>query len=248
VLVSPADWLIIAVQAQTVDGLVAYFPFDTGATDESGNGNQGVKYEGIQYKPGIIGNSISFDGVDDHIRIPSHSSLNPVDQLSVSFWVKVEGFVKSGQVYETFGGVSGAVIRLSDASGTFGSSVSDATGFYLFENVPEGEYQVQVLPPNGSGYVADTGQMAVSVVDQSITSVDFFLAKQMDITPPDIIPTVSGTQADNGWYRSDVTVSWSVVDNESPITVQSGCSSTTVTTDTTGVTFTCSATSSGGTA
>ena len=37
-------------------------------------------------------NSVSFDGVDDYIRVPSHPTLNPVDQLSISFWVKVDGF------------------------------------------------------------------------------------------------------------------------------------------------------------
>jgi hypothetical protein len=52
----------------------------------------------------------------------------------------------------------------------------------------------------------------------------------------------------NGWYRSDVAVSWTVVDNESAITSKVGCDSTTVADDTTGRTFTCSAISSGGTA
>lgn len=69
-----------------------------------------------------------------------------------------------------------------------------------------------------------------------------------DTTPPVITPTITGTLGQNGWYTSDVRVSWSVVDHESPITDQSGCETTTVTTDTPGVTFTCTATSKGGTA
>jgi hypothetical protein len=69
-----------------------------------------------------------------------------------------------------------------------------------------------------------------------------------DDTPPVITPTVSGTLGNNGWYRSDVAVSWTVVDNESAITSKVGCDSTTVADDTTGRTFTCSAISSGGTA
>jgi hypothetical protein len=69
-----------------------------------------------------------------------------------------------------------------------------------------------------------------------------------DSTPPDITPSVSGTLGNNGWYVSDVTVSWSVVDNESTISSTSGCGPTTINTDTPGITLTCTATSTGGTA
>lgn len=70
----------------------------------------------------------------------------------------------------------------------------------------------------------------------------------VDTTPPVITPTASGTQGNNGWYKSDVTVSWSVLDSESAIATQGGCGTTAITTDTSGITFTCSATSGGGTA
>lgn len=66
-----------------------------------------------------------------------------------------------------------------------------------------------------------------------------------DTTPPVISPTVTGTQSGD-WYTSNVTVSWSVSDSESAFTT-SGCDAQTLTTDTNGTTFTCSATSAGGT-
>ncbi len=69
-----------------------------------------------------------------------------------------------------------------------------------------------------------------------------------DATPPVITPTVTGTLGNNGWYVSNVAVSWSVTDAESPISSTSGCGTSNVTSDTAGVTFTCSATSAGGTA
>lgn len=69
-----------------------------------------------------------------------------------------------------------------------------------------------------------------------------------DTTPPVIKATVTGTQGANGWYTSDVTVTWSVTDSGSQITSKSGCGNVTLTTDTTGVTYTCQATSRGGTA
>ena len=57
-----------------------------------------------------------------------------------------------------------------------------------------------------------------------------------DTTPPSITPTVTGTAGTNGWYTSNVTVSWMVVDNESAVTSSSGCDAVTLTTETTGQT------------
>jgi RTX calcium-binding nonapeptide repeat (4 copies) len=68
-----------------------------------------------------------------------------------------------------------------------------------------------------------------------------------DITPPTITPTVSGTLGKFGWYVSDVTVAWDVRDAESAVST-AGCETTTVSSDSAGTTFTCEATSAGGTA
>ena len=43
-----------------------------------------------------------------------------------------------------------------------------------------------------------------------------------DTTPPILTPTVTGTEV-NGWYTSDITVTWSVTDPESEIVSQYGC-------------------------
>lgn len=68
-----------------------------------------------------------------------------------------------------------------------------------------------------------------------------------DSTPPVIAATVTGTLGNNGWYTSDVTVTWTVTDAESAAT-STGCGAQTVTADTAGVTFTCAASSTGGAA
>jgi hypothetical protein len=72
----------------------------------------------------------------------------------------------------------------------------------------------------------------------------------IDGTPPVITPTVSGTLGTNGWYTSDVNVTWDVVDAESAISTKAGCDPTVISSDTAadGTTLTCSATSDGGTA
>lgn len=68
-----------------------------------------------------------------------------------------------------------------------------------------------------------------------------------DITAPVIIPTVTGTIGQNGWFVGPVTVSWSVTDAQSAIT-SAACPSVVVTTNGTGQTRSCMATSAGGTA
>ena len=68
----------------------------------------------------------------------------------------------------------------------------------------------------------------------------------VDATAPSLVAGVVGTSGTNGWYVGDVTVSWSVTDTESAVTA-STCPSGSVTTDTVGTTFGCTATSTGGT-
>ncbi len=78
--------------ADLSDGLMAYYPFDGTAEDLSGNNNDGIEEGGVVYKMGVKGESAGFDGVDDYIRVAADPTLNPVDQLTISFWVKVEGY------------------------------------------------------------------------------------------------------------------------------------------------------------
>jgi hypothetical protein len=68
-----------------------------------------------------------------------------------------------------------------------------------------------------------------------------------DTTPPDITPNIVGTPGLNGWYVSDVALSWTVVDEESEITSTSGCDSVSITSDQAETAYTCQATSAGGT-
>jgi len=93
----------------------------------------------------------------------------------------------------------------------------------------------------GSGTGSSALQASTGTVDQVVTA-------PADASPPVITPSVTGTLGANGWYTSNVTVSWAVTDPESSISSTTGCGSTTITTDTTGTTLTCTATSAGGTA
>jgi hypothetical protein len=68
-----------------------------------------------------------------------------------------------------------------------------------------------------------------------------------DTTPPVIAPTITGTLGDNGWYTTNAHLSWSVTDAQSA-TSQTGCDAVDVTADQQATSYTCTATSTGGTA
>jgi hypothetical protein len=78
-------------------------------------------------------------------------------------------------------------------------------------------------------------------------SLGVFAVFAEDPTPPVIVPHVAGVLGASGWYVGDVTVTWDVTDPQSPVSATHGCDTTVVSTDTPGLTLTCTATSEGGT-
>jgi len=74
-------------------GLVAYYPFNGNANDESGNELHGTVFGSTltEDRNNIHNSAYTFDGVDDYIRIPNSEFLNfSQDQnFSISLWVNV---------------------------------------------------------------------------------------------------------------------------------------------------------------
>ncbi len=82
--VSIQDW---TVYASTAPDLVAFYPFNGNADDESGNGNDGTINGGVSVTNDRFGNTnsaYSFDGVDGHIEIPRSIQ----DDFTINFWMK----------------------------------------------------------------------------------------------------------------------------------------------------------------
>lgn len=73
------------------------------------------------------------------------------------------------------------------------------------------------------------------------------LAVITDPTPPIIQGHLSPSPNAAGWNNSDVTVTWDVTENESPVLNSSNCGSGLLSNDTISATYTCTATSVGGT-
>jgi hypothetical protein len=112
---------------------------------------------------------------------------------------------------------------------------------------PVGNYSIILRSSASTTSVTTPSGNGGSLADDIPTSIVVHVVAAADATPPVVTPTVSGTSGSNGWYVSDVTVSWAVSDAESTITSQTGCDTSTITTDTAGTVITCSATSAGGT-
>ena len=74
------------------EGLIAWYPFNGNANDESGNGNNGT-LNGATLTTDRFGHANSayiFDGVDDYIVVPHSPTLNFTDEITVSYWIKIE--------------------------------------------------------------------------------------------------------------------------------------------------------------
>ncbi len=166
---------------------------------------------------------------------------------TVGFYVKTENNVPAGDVNGCNAtGADPATVTLSVPTGVTASSTAlTFTGcgteniqYVTFSSSTPGSYTISVASVSGGklGSLWNTSPAAFTLV----------VNPPADTTPPAITPNVSGTSGNNGWYVSNVTVSWTVTDPESSFTT-SGCDTSYVTSDTTGQTFTCTATSAGGT-
>jgi PKD repeat protein len=83
-------------QLSLSDSLVAYYPFNGNANDESGNGNDGaiVGATLTEDRFGNPNNAYYFNGIDNFIVIPHSNSLNldgAQDNYSISLWFKTLG-------------------------------------------------------------------------------------------------------------------------------------------------------------
>lgn len=123
-------------------------------------------------------------------------------------------------------------------AGTTGTAATDENGVATFE--------VTSASPGTSGVRARFTDALGRNQSSGRASVTWEIPA--DLTPPTITADISGTLGAADWYTSDVHITWTVTDNETPVTSTSGCGPASVTTDGAGFSFTCTATSTGGTA
>lgn len=98
-----------------LDGLVAWYPFNGNANDESGNENHGSVF-GATLSEDRVGSSnkaYSFDGVNDYIKITNPSSLNFPDGVSFT----VSFFYNPNSIVTNNSGFNGLISRFHNNTG-----------------------------------------------------------------------------------------------------------------------------------
>jgi gliding motility-associated-like protein len=131
-------------QVNLNQGLIAYYPFNGNANDVSGNGFNGVLQNGVQTTTDRFGTANSaylFDGIDDYIRVPHSSGLNPSNGMSIALY-----FTTTQTTVQTVIG------KISYANG-IGTQYQIATNFNVHPGVLFG------LNPPASGC---TGQITLN--------------------------------------------------------------------------------------
>ncbi|RLD03954.1 MAG: hypothetical protein DRI32_06545, partial [Chloroflexi bacterium] len=88
--------------------LIAYYPFNGNANDESGNGHTGT-VNGATLTTDMEGNpnsAYSFDGQNDYIIVPNADELNVTGSLTITAWVNSRDISRGGQdiISKTQGG------------------------------------------------------------------------------------------------------------------------------------------------
>ena len=84
----------INLTADLNDGLVAHYPFNGNANDESGYGNDGTVIGAILTtdRDGNENSAYIFDGVNDYINISSPHTDFSSNQISVSWWINYNSY------------------------------------------------------------------------------------------------------------------------------------------------------------
>lgn len=171
------------------------------------------------------------DLMDDHA--PGLSATNPVVSGIDGFWAAISflGVMR----WTTY---TSTTYSYSEWTGGWTSS-TDAAG------LPVGGGAGYSHAMTGSTAGGSIGLGSDSGAASPYRGVFLWRTAGVDHSPPVITPSVVGTLGSNGWYRSDVSVSFTVTDPESAIVSSSGCDPSTVALDTAAATFTCTATSAG---
>jgi hypothetical protein len=156
--------LTAATMAQNVpsyvptNGLIGWWPFNGNANDESGNGNNGTVNGATLTSDrfGNINSAYSFNGINfNHIAIPSDSSLDLVNDFSISCWFN------SNLMYDQSSTVRSILMKSGDGVGMPNGYAHGIWGGITGTNSQVGvvNFQAQpyntstTYPSNSSGYV-----------------------------------------------------------------------------------------------
>jgi hypothetical protein len=125
------------------------------------------------------------------------------------------------------------VVDAEDGNSSYAATLSSITG----DNAADGiGNRTASCDYTDKGGLRETASATFSIIDPSAPTI----GKTLNPTAPD---------GDNGWYKSNVSLGWTVSESESPNSLQkTGCVDQNITADQAATTYSCSATSAGGSA
>jgi hypothetical protein len=198
------------------------------------------------------------DNIQDDIQVsPAVRTIIAGGDTTVKYWIDANsagggsfsGCDASDGSSVTLRFIVPAGVTVSPSTLTFsncGSSTTNTQSATYSSSTP-GDYAIEVSTRDKDGNPTDTHGNYNANPAKFTLHVD----PPTDSTAPKIEAQITGTLGSNGWYTSDVEVSWKIDEPESLSSLTMvGCDTTPITEDTTpdGVTLTCKATSDGGTA
>lgn len=157
-------------------GLIAFYPFNGNANDESGNGNDG-EVNGAILTADRFGNpnsAYSYDGVDDYIDCGLANNIDPMlSSFSISAWVKMT--IKYNDSRNTLTFVS-KKDGDSDYSG-FGLYYNQTQNKVIFSINDEGDWSThnEVIDSNSINIQDEEWNHVVCIADQAIKKMILYV-------------------------------------------------------------------------
>lgn len=147
--VSSAGYVASAV-ASLNDGLIAHYPLDGSANDESGNSNHGTPSGSPLFAPGVMGQAAKFDGVDDNIQLPD--GLLEQEKFSISIFIKPDDGNSNGgstpyRIFDAWTG--GEIVALE-----YGESINRNRSESTIDYSGKGDYLIGSFHPASSNTAA----------------------------------------------------------------------------------------------
>ncbi|GAB2766247.1 hypothetical protein GCM10027039_29050 [Terrabacter koreensis] len=160
------------------------------------------------------------------VNVSAPAPANTAPKVSVS-GVDLAAKYPKGSVPEATCDVTDA----EDGPSSFPATLSDVSGPYATDGIGE---QTASCSYTDRGGLEASSSVTYSIVDGSAPVISY------DLNP-------AAPDGDNGWYRSDVALTWHVTEPESPNSLsKAGCVDQNITTDQVATAYACSATSAGG--
>jgi hypothetical protein len=152
-------------------GLVAYYPFNGNANDESGNGFNAITHgvSSCTDRKGLNNSSYCFDGIDDYINIPHHEAFNLVSDFTISLWTEI------AVSPELNGGMNDIIRKWSGNHEGYPFAIG-----YLNE-LADDNYEDKIIYARYDGQACGNGPTTYSPVIENGTFVHVVLLKEGNI-------------------------------------------------------------------